>query len=152
MACALAADKTPTGAAGPHQPLMDSTRSAGDEAAPPGGPLRGGRHFTVRGAGPPPNQASLMAKWPEECFLAEELVRPRRGAVRCLWRVAAKPPMTAQVLIGLLEEMMDLKLQHFAETQLKLTPEVARLLQEKRETDRRRLDQIRAELIRILEG
>ncbi len=60
--------------------------------------------------------------------------------------------MTAQVLIGLLEEMMDLKLQHFAETQLKLTPEVARLLQEKRETDRRRLDQIRAELIRILEG
>jgi hypothetical protein len=60
--------------------------------------------------------------------------------------------MTAQVLIGLLEEMMDLKLQHFAETQLKLTPEVSRLLQEKRETDRRRLDQIRAELIRILEG
>ncbi|HRT57680.1 MAG TPA: hypothetical protein P5038_13725 [Candidatus Paceibacterota bacterium] len=60
--------------------------------------------------------------------------------------------MTAQVLIGLLEEMMDLKLQHFAETQLKLTPEVARLLQEKRETDRRRLDQIRAELVRILEG
>ncbi len=60
--------------------------------------------------------------------------------------------MTAQVLIGLLEEMMDLKLQHFAETQLKLTPEVARLLQEKRETDRRRLDQIRAELVRILDG
>lgn len=60
--------------------------------------------------------------------------------------------MTAQVLIGLLEEMMDLKLQHFAKTQLKLTPEVSRLLQEKRETDRRRLDQIRAELIRILEG
>jgi hypothetical protein len=80
------------------------------------------------------------------------MVRPGQGAVRCPWPIAARALMTAQVLIGLLEEMMDLKLQHFAETQLKLTPEVARLLQEKRETDRRRLDQIRAELIRILEG
>jgi hypothetical protein len=47
--------------------------------------------------------------------------------------------------------MMDLKLQQFAEAQLKRTPEVNRLLFEKRETDRRRLDQIRAELVRFLE-
>jgi hypothetical protein len=59
--------------------------------------------------------------------------------------------MTAETLIRLLEEMMDLKLQQFAESQLKRTPEVNRLLFEKRETDRRRLDQIRAELVRFLE-
>jgi len=60
--------------------------------------------------------------------------------------------MTAQMLVGLLEEMMDLKLQQYAELSMKVTPDVARLLHEKRETDRRRLDQIRAELIRVLEG
>jgi hypothetical protein len=60
--------------------------------------------------------------------------------------------MTAENLIRLLEEMMDLKLQHFAESQLKLTPEVAALLRSKKETDRKRLDQIRAELIRFLES
>jgi len=60
--------------------------------------------------------------------------------------------MTAQTLIGLLEEMMDLKLQQFAEAQLKLTPEVSRILFEKRDTDRRRLEQIRTELVRFLES
>ena len=52
--------------------------------------------------------------------------------------------------VRLLEEMMDLKLQQYAETQMRPTPEVARILHEKRETDRRRLDQIRTELARIL--
>lgn len=46
---------------------------------------------------------------------------------------------------------MDLKVQQYAESQLKLTPEVAELLHDKRETDRRRLDQIRVELVRFLE-
>lgn len=59
--------------------------------------------------------------------------------------------MTAEMLIGLLEEMMDLKLQQYAEQNLKVNPEVSRLLLEKRETDRRRLDQIRRELVRFLE-
>jgi hypothetical protein len=59
--------------------------------------------------------------------------------------------MTAQSLVGLFEEMMDLKIQHYAESQVKTTPEVARILQEKKETDRRRLDQIRSELVRFLE-
>jgi hypothetical protein len=59
--------------------------------------------------------------------------------------------MTAQTLVGLIEEMMDLKLQQYAESQIKLPMEVAPLLREKRETDRRRLDQIRLELVRFLE-
>ncbi len=60
--------------------------------------------------------------------------------------------MTGEMLIGLLEEMMDLKLQQYAEQHLKLNPEVSRLLHDKRETDRRRLDQIRRELVRFLDS
>jgi hypothetical protein len=60
--------------------------------------------------------------------------------------------MTAETLVGLIEEMIDLKIQQFAELSMRPTPEVARILQEKRETDRRRLEQIRGELIRILKG
>jgi hypothetical protein len=60
--------------------------------------------------------------------------------------------MTADHLVRLLEEMMDLKLQQYAQTQLKVSPEVAMLLNDKRETDRRRLDQIRKELVRFLES
>ncbi len=45
---------------------------------------------------------------------------------------------------------MDLKIQQLAESQLKVNPEVARILHEKRETDRRRLEQIRTELVRML--
>ena len=63
-----------------------------------------------------------------------------------------KSHMTAESLVGLLEEMMDLKLQQYAQANLKLTPEVAQLLQSKRETDRRRLAQVRCELARILES
>ena len=59
--------------------------------------------------------------------------------------------MTAQNLVQMLEEMMDLKIQSYAQSHLKLTPEVAQLLLAKRETDRRRLEQIRAELIRFLQ-
>ncbi|HEV2392793.1 MAG TPA: hypothetical protein VG146_10570 [Verrucomicrobiae bacterium] len=60
--------------------------------------------------------------------------------------------MTANTLVGLFEEMMDLKIQQYAESQVKLAPEVARILQDKRETDRRRLDQIKTELVRFLES
>ncbi len=59
--------------------------------------------------------------------------------------------MTAQNLVKLFEEMMDLKIQQYAESTMRPSPEVARLLQEKRETDRRRLEQIRAELIHFIE-
>ncbi len=60
--------------------------------------------------------------------------------------------MIADSVVTLIEEMMDLKVQQFAESQMRPTPEVARILHEKRETDRRRLDQIRAELGRLLKG
>ena len=60
--------------------------------------------------------------------------------------------MNSEASVKLIEEMVDLKLQQYAESQLRPTPEVARLLYEKRETDRRRLDQIRAELIRIFKA
>ena len=58
--------------------------------------------------------------------------------------------MTAEKLIELIEELVDLKVQKYVEMNLKLPPEVARLLQEKRETDHRRLEQIRIELVRAL--
>ncbi len=63
-----------------------------------------------------------------------------------------KSAMTAESLIGLIEEMVDLKIQQYAQANLKLSPDLGRLLIEKRETDRRRLDQIRAELVRFLES
>ncbi len=47
---------------------------------------------------------------------------------------------------------MDLKIQQFAESQMRPTPEVARILHEKRDTDRRRLDQIRLEVARLLQA
>jgi hypothetical protein len=59
--------------------------------------------------------------------------------------------MTAHTLVGLIEEMMDLKVQQYAESQMKLTLEVATFLKEKHETDKRRLDQIKSELERFLE-
>jgi hypothetical protein len=58
--------------------------------------------------------------------------------------------MNAETLVKLIEEMIDLKLQQQAQTQMKVSPEIAQLLAEKRVTDRRRLEQIRAELIRVL--
>jgi hypothetical protein len=60
--------------------------------------------------------------------------------------------MTAESLIGLIEEMMDLKIQQYAESTMKPTSDIARLVREKRETDRRRLEQIRAELVRFLQS
>jgi hypothetical protein len=58
--------------------------------------------------------------------------------------------MTAENFVDLIEEMIDLKLQQHAETNMKATPEIAGILAEKKMTDTRRLKQIRAELIRTL--
>ena len=65
---------------------------------------------------------------------------------------ATPKPKTAQKLVSMLEEMMDLKIQQYAESTMRPTPEVARILAEKRETDRRRLEQLRIELVRFLEA
>ena len=60
--------------------------------------------------------------------------------------------MNAESLVKLIEEMIDLKLQQHARANLKASPEIIRILEEKRVTDRRRLEQIRAELVRLLSG
>ena len=60
--------------------------------------------------------------------------------------------MNTETVVKLMEEMVDLKVQYFAESMMKTTPEVARLLHEKRATDRRRLEQIKAELVRLLDN
>lgn len=60
--------------------------------------------------------------------------------------------MNVESFVKLVEEMTDLKIQHHAESHLKSNPDVARLLQAKRETDRRRLEQIRLELVRCLQA
>ena len=60
--------------------------------------------------------------------------------------------MNGEPLVKLTEEMIDLKLQQHAQANLKVSPEIARILEEKRFTDRRRLEQIRAELVRLLGG
>jgi hypothetical protein len=58
--------------------------------------------------------------------------------------------MHPSTFIGLLEEMIDIKVQQQTEAHMKPSAEVAAVLHQKRETDRRRLEQIRAELVRIL--
>jgi hypothetical protein len=60
--------------------------------------------------------------------------------------------MDAVAIVGLIEEMVDLKVQQHAEAHLKPNPEVAKILAEKRATDSRRLQQIRTELARSLSG
>jgi hypothetical protein len=60
--------------------------------------------------------------------------------------------MNGETWVKLIEEMIDLKLQQHAQANLKASPEIARFLEEKRVTDRRRLEQIRAEMIRLLSG
>jgi hypothetical protein len=58
--------------------------------------------------------------------------------------------MTPESFVQLLEELVDLKVQQHEEARIKTTPELASVLMNKRETDRRRLEQIRSELVRIL--
>ncbi len=60
--------------------------------------------------------------------------------------------MTAQNLIRLLEEMMEIKIRHYTPLHMKLNPEVARLLNEKRSEDLERLGEIRDELVRFLDS
>jgi hypothetical protein len=60
--------------------------------------------------------------------------------------------MNAESFLKLIKEMIDLKLQQQAQLNVKPSPEIARFFEEKRLTDRRRLEQIRAELLRTLSG
>jgi hypothetical protein len=58
--------------------------------------------------------------------------------------------MHPSTFLGLLEELIDIKVQQHTESHLKTSPEVAAVLLQKRETDKRRLEQIRAELLRLM--
>ena len=78
--------------------------------------------------------------------MARDLLFLLRDAA--FWRLIR---MTPEAWVHLFEEMMDLKIQHYAESTMKISPEVQKVLQDKRETDRRRLEQIRAELVRTLQ-
>ena len=60
--------------------------------------------------------------------------------------------MGSERFIRLLEEMLDLKIQQQVQSLVKSPPELAHLVRDKRQTDRHRLDQIRAELIRLLQA
>jgi len=58
--------------------------------------------------------------------------------------------MQPSTFLSLLEELIDIKVQQQTESHLKTTPEVAAVLHQKRETDKRRIAQIRAELLRLM--
>jgi hypothetical protein len=59
--------------------------------------------------------------------------------------------MKADIVVKLIEEMVSLKIQQQAEANLRPNAELARLLHDKRQTDQRRLEQIRAELVRLID-
>ena len=58
--------------------------------------------------------------------------------------------MDNEKFVKLIDEMVDLRVQQHTAVALKVNPALAKILAEKRETDRRRLEQVRAELIQML--
>jgi hypothetical protein len=60
--------------------------------------------------------------------------------------------MSAQEFVGLLEKLIDLKLQQQAQLQMKVAPEMNRFLQEKRESDRQKMIEIKRQLVTALES
>ncbi len=60
--------------------------------------------------------------------------------------------MSAETFVKLIEEMVDIKVHQRVEPHLHTKPELARLLEEKRHSDRRRLEMIKQELVRLLSG
>ena len=58
--------------------------------------------------------------------------------------------MNAEAIVRLIDEMLDIKVQQQAVTHLQAKPELARMLEEKRQADRRRLELVKQELVRLL--
>jgi len=58
--------------------------------------------------------------------------------------------MSAETFVSLLEELVDLKVQYHLAKQIKLSPELSRMVAMKRESDRQRIEQVRAELLQTL--
>ena len=60
--------------------------------------------------------------------------------------------MSSEAFVNLIEEMVDIKVHQRVESHLHAKPELARMLEEKRYADRRRLEMIKQELVRMLNG
>ena len=60
--------------------------------------------------------------------------------------------MSAEKIVKLIDEMVDIKVHQRVESHLHAKPELARMLEEKRHADRSRLETIRQELVRLLSG
>jgi hypothetical protein len=58
--------------------------------------------------------------------------------------------MSAELFVKLIEELVDIKVQYHLANKIKTSPELAKIVAVKRESDRHRADQIRAELIDAL--
>ena len=58
--------------------------------------------------------------------------------------------MSVEIFVKLIEEMVDIKVHQKTEAHLHTKPELMRMLEEKRYTDRRRLEAIRHELTQLL--
>jgi hypothetical protein len=58
--------------------------------------------------------------------------------------------MSAETFVKLLEEMVDLKVQHHLANQIKMSSALTRVVASKRESDRQRAAEIRTELINAL--
>ena len=65
-------------------------------------------------------------------------------------KIAALNPtdMNVEMIVKLIEEIVDIKVQQQAETHLHVKPELAQFLEEKRHGDRRRLEMIKQQLAR----
>jgi hypothetical protein len=60
--------------------------------------------------------------------------------------------VNADAFVRLVEEMVDLKVRIQTESTVKASPEVAKVLMMKQESDRRRLELLRSEMARQLNG
>jgi hypothetical protein len=60
--------------------------------------------------------------------------------------------MSAEMFVKLIDEMVDIKVHQRVESHLHAKPELARMLEEKRHVDRHRLEMIKQELVRLLNG
>ena len=60
--------------------------------------------------------------------------------------------MNADAFVKLVEEMVELKVRIQMEANLKTSPEVAKVLYQKQESDRRRLELLKTEMARQLVG
>ena len=58
--------------------------------------------------------------------------------------------MNAEAIVKLIEELVDIKVQKQGGMHLQVKPELARLLEEKRHADLRRLELVKQELARLL--